>query len=136
MASSRTRRIRVVVADDAPDVRFVLKETLSLEDGFEVVGEAANGSDLLRLVDESRPDLILLDLAMPVLDGMAAIPEIRRRSPATVVVVLSGAYSLRRRPAMFEAGAHAFIEKGTPPSRIAERLRSVLASNTNHITHS
>ncbi|MBV8296744.1 MAG: response regulator, partial [Acidimicrobiia bacterium] len=75
--------IRVVLADDSDDVRDMLRMALEWDGRFDVVGEAGNGEEAVRLVSEHQPDAIFLDLVMPVLDGLKAIPRIRASSPET-----------------------------------------------------
>jgi PAS domain S-box-containing protein len=104
--------VGVVVADDTPDIRFLLRTALESDEGFAVLGEAADGAEAVRLVAELRPDAVVLDLAMPVMDGLEALAEIRRGSPATKVVVFSG-YSRDQAAAQaLELGAAAYLEKG------------------------
>jgi len=104
--------IGVVVADDAPDIRLLLRMVLESNDGFAVLGEAADGAEAVRLVAELRPDAVVLDLAMPVMDGLEALAEIRRRSPETKVVVFSGYGKDQAAARALELGAAAYLEKG------------------------
>ena len=110
---------RVVVADDAASMRELMRTLLSLEPDFEVVGQAGNGAEAVALVAELEPDLVVIDVSMPVLDGRAAIAQIRELQPATKVAVLSG----ERCP--LPAGADAHIEKGTPNDAVIAVLRSL-----------
>lgn len=82
--------IRVVLADDTPEYRQLLRIILEQGGSFEIVGEAANGEEAVRLSDTERPDVLVLDLAMPVLDGLETIPLVRACSPGTAIVVVSG----------------------------------------------
>ena len=109
---------RVVVADDAASMRELMRILLSLEPDFEVVGQAGNGAEAVALVSELEPDLVVIDVSMPVLDGRAAIAEIRRLQPRTKVAVLSGEQCLL-------PGADAHIEKGTPNDAVIAALRSL-----------
>jgi len=120
--------IRVVIADDVPDLRALLRTQLELEDGFDVVGEAADGRAAIDVVEETRPDCILLDLAMPVMDGLQAIPEIRRLGPGIVIVVLSGFEAATVAEAALDAGADVYLEKGASLATIAETLRDVCST--------
>jgi DNA-binding NarL/FixJ family response regulator len=110
---------RVVVADDAAGMRELMRTLLSLEPDFEVVGQASNGVEAIAQVTELMPDLIVIDLSMPVMDGLQAIHEIRRVSPRTWVAVLSG----ERGP--IPDGADEHIEKGTPNDDVVARLRKL-----------
>ena len=80
--------IRVVLCDDTRDIRLLLSLALELAGGFEVVGEAADGSEAIAQVTAHQPDVVLLDLAMPVLDGLQALPHIRERAPGSLVATL------------------------------------------------
>ena len=93
--------IRIVVADDHPVVRFGVKNMLENEPGFEVVGEAEDGASAITCVGAEKPDLVVLDLAMPGVGGVEALPQIRVASPTTAIVlsgpVLNSSGSLCRR---------------------------------------
>ena len=78
--------IRVVVVDDDSHLRDLFKMMLELEDGFEVVGEAGDGKAAISRVEECQPDLVMLDLEMPVMDGLEALPRILEAAPRTKVV--------------------------------------------------
>lgn len=105
-------RVRVVIADDVPEIRQLLRRVLTPSRGFLVVGEAVDGRTAVELAAALDPDALLLDLAMPVLDGLSAIPEIRRRSPRTKICVLSGYPSDDLALSASDLGAHAYLEKG------------------------
>ena len=75
-------QVRVLIVDDTPDIRMLLRFTLERHPGFVVVGEAGNGHEAHARAREQPPDLVLLDLAMPVMDGLAALPGLRRIVPA------------------------------------------------------
>jgi DNA-binding NarL/FixJ family response regulator len=106
-----SKPIRVLVADDTPDIRLLLRSSLGLNDAFEVVAEASDGVESIREAARHRPDVVILDLAMPLMDGLEAIPAIRRRSPDSKIVVLSVFPSERMAGAVLEAGADAYLEK-------------------------
>jgi len=110
---------RVVVADDAAGIRALLRTLLSLEPDFDVVGLACDGAEAVELVAKLEPDLVVIDVSMPVMSGLEAIKSIREISPTTRVAVLSG--ERRQLP----DGAHTQIEKGTPNEALIEALRKV-----------
>jgi CheY-like chemotaxis protein len=89
MAGGTSPKVRVLLVDDLPDIRLVMRLLLEADGRAEVVGEAADGAEAVRLARELHPDAIVLDLRMPGMDGVAALPLIRDASPGTVVVALS-----------------------------------------------
>ena len=125
MASDNGTPIRVLIADDTPDIRLLLRAALRMYPGFEIVAEAVDGAEAVKLTTEHQPDAVLLDLAMPVKDGLQAIPEIRISSPDTKILVLSGFTATEMRPEALRLGAHAYIEKGSPPDRLIATLRKL-----------
>jgi len=119
------RRIGLVLADDSTEIRLALRAFAQSLFGVDVVGEAADGAEAIRLVTECRPDVLLLDLAMPVLDGLQALPRIRQASPDTTVIVLSGYGRDQAAKQALAAGAHAFVEKGGSLHKLASLLQDL-----------
>ena len=119
--------IRVVLAEDQAMVRGALASLLGLEADIEVVGEAADGGQAVDLVRSTRPDIALLDIEMPVMDGIAAAAEIRGALPGCRVMILTtfGMPGYLRRA--MEAGASAFMVKDSPARELAAAIRRVLA---------
>ena len=120
-----TMAARVLLADDTPDIRALLRLVLSRQDDFEVVAEAADGSEAIEQARAHHPDVVLLDLAMPVMDGLEAIPGLRAAVPHCKIVVLSGFNASQMADEALRAGADAYIEKGTPPRRLLSELRRI-----------
>ena len=120
-------RLRVVLADDTKEYRELLLMILEQDGRFEIVGQAANGEEAVAVTEAERPDAIVLDLAMPVLDGLQAIPLLRAASPETAIVVLSGFARGQLDGEALARGASAYVEKGEAFSRIAETLLRVTA---------
>jgi signal transduction histidine kinase len=119
-------RHTALLADDVPELRRLLRQVLEWSDRFRVVAEAENGKVAIELAEKHQPDLVLLDISMPVLDGMAALPGLVRASPGSKIVILSGFEAPRlERPAL-EGGASAFIEKGVSPAELIDRLLAIL----------
>lgn len=117
---------RIVVVEDHPDVRSVISGLLSYEDQFEIVGEAADGAAGIAVTEREQPDVVLLDLAMPVMDGLTALPEIQKAAPAAKIVVLSGFGTDRTVHAAMRAGADAFLHKDADlPTNLVLVLRKV-----------
>ena len=113
LLSEPQARARDVIADDTPDVRALLRYTLDLDGRFEVVAQAADGIEAVEAVVNERPDAVVLDLAMPVLDGLEAITRILAASPTTRIVVLSGFDARQMADEAMRRGAHAYLEKGS-----------------------
>jgi DNA-binding NarL/FixJ family response regulator len=120
--------IRVLIIDDVPDLRAVIRLVIEADGRFEVVGEAGDGEEGVRLARALRPDVISLDIAMPKLDGMDAIPLIHEASPGVRIMVLSGFETDKMARQAIDRCATAFISKGVPPDEIVETLHDVYLS--------
>jgi YesN/AraC family two-component response regulator len=112
---------RVLIADDRPRSRDGLKALLAIWSEVEVVGEATNGQEAVRLVEKCRPEVVLMDAIMPVMDGLEATGVIKDRWPEVKVIVLTIHASYR--DDALAAGAEAFLIKGCPA---ADLLRAIL----------
>jgi DNA-binding NarL/FixJ family response regulator len=112
VVAARERPIRAVVIDDTRDIRELLSMVLT-RSGMEVVGEAGDGQAGVDVVRAQRPDVVLLDLAMPVMDGVEALPIIRELVPDARIIVLS-AFAGAVREQVLDWGADGYLEKGTP----------------------
>jgi DNA-binding NarL/FixJ family response regulator len=115
--------IRVLVCDDSDAFRALLRYTLQEDPGIEVVGEAADGMDAIEAAERLQPDVVLLDLTMPILDGMDAIPGVLERAPATQIVALSGWGADRMEQAALDRGAVAYVEKTDDVQAIRDAVR-------------
>jgi two-component system, NarL family, response regulator DesR len=122
--------IRVLLAEDQHLVRGALVALLALEDDLTVVADVADGRAAVAAAVEHAPDVALLDVEMPVMDGIAATAEIRARAPGTRVVILTtfGRPGYLRRA--MDAGASGFVVKDTEPERLADAVRRVCAGRT------
>jgi two-component system, NarL family, response regulator LiaR len=122
--------IRILLVDDHAVVREGLRAFLTLQDGFEIVGEAADGEEALERARELEPDVILMDLVMPRLDGVSAMRELRqsggRAAKARVIVLTSFLDDDRLLPAL-EAGAAGYLLKNSQPSELARAVRAAQA---------
>ena len=117
--------IRLLLVDDSADLRFLVRTAVESRGGFEVVGEAGDGRRAVELARELTPDVILLDLDMPSMGGLEALPLIREASPASKTVVLS---SFRREDYEGQAragGATGYLEKGITARRLVDELLAV-----------
>ena len=117
--------IRVAIADDHAVVRQGLRTFLELQDDVEVVGEAADGAEAVELVAATEPDVILLDLVMPRVDGIEAIKQIRARCPATRILVLTSFADDRTVLPAMRAGAAGYLLKDVQPPELVAAIRTV-----------
>ena len=115
---------RILLVDDHPLTREALASLLTQHD-FDVVGQAADGVEAIDLATELQPQLVLLDLSMPGLDGLAALPRLRAAAPGCEVVVLTASGTEDNLLAAIRAGAAGYLLKSEPPGRIVEFLRGV-----------
>jgi DNA-binding NarL/FixJ family response regulator len=118
---------RIVVCDDQPAYRQIVAMVLGLESDLEVVGEAGNGRQAVELVEQLKPEVLVLDIAMPVLDGLEALPLIRAASPETKVVMLTGVVGDGIRERALAGGAALFLEKGTDIQDVVRAVASLCA---------
>jgi two-component system, NarL family, response regulator LiaR len=117
--------IRVLIADDHAVVREGLRAFLVLQDDIEVVGEAADGEEAVEVTERTKPDVALVDLVMPRLDGIAAIRRIRHVSPDTRVVVLTSFVDEDKMLPAVRAGAVGYLLKDVQPQELVSTIRSV-----------
>jgi DNA-binding NarL/FixJ family response regulator len=116
---------RVLIVDDHPLTREALA-TLLAGSEFDVVGQASDGQEAISLAAELRPELVLLDLSMPGLDGLGALPRLRDAAPDCEVVVLTASGTEDNLLAAIRAGAAGYLLKSEPPDRIVEFLRGAV----------
>ena len=119
--------IRVLVVDDHAVVREGLRTFLELQDGIEVVGEAADGEQAVAQAAQLEPDVILMDLVMPRLDGIGAMRELRARSSPSRVIVLTSFLDDERLMPALQAGAAGYLLKDVEPAELARAVRSACA---------
>ena len=116
--------LRLLIVDDHPLTRDALASLLA-QHGFDVAGQAADGTEAIRLAAELSPDVILLDLSMPGLDGLDALPRLREAAPDCEVVVLTADGTEENLLAAIRGGAAGYLLKSEPPERIVEFVRGV-----------
>ena len=119
--------IRVLVVDDHAVVREGLRAFLELQDGIEVAGEAADGAEAVEAAERIRPDVVLMDLVMPRLDGLAAMRALRDRLPGVRVVVLTSFLDDNKILPALRAGAAGYLLKNAPPQEVARAVRAAHA---------
>ena len=117
---------RLLICDDVDDIRLLMRIAFEGDDDFEVVGEAANGEEGIRAARQLKPDAILLDLNMPVLGGLEALPQMRRAVPDAAIVIFSGFEEWSRGSQARRCGADAYIEKGTDVGEVLQLVKTVI----------
>src|SRR5262245_27779464 len=117
--------IRIAIADDHAIVRWAVRQMLEKSGQVEIVGETGNGAEAIALVERLRPDVLLLDLVMPVKDGFEVLNEVSAMAAPTKILVLTGhdmpAYGVRA----LEAGAHGVVQKSAEPENLLEAIQQV-----------
>ena len=131
MSATPPGRIRVLIADDQRVVREGLGMLVSLIDEVEVVGSASNGAEAVRLADAHRPDVILMDLRMPDVDGVAATADLRERLPSARVLVLTTYADDTAILSALRAGAVGYLTKDASAEQIETAIRAVHAGQTH-----
>ena len=130
MSSASAGRITVVIADDHPVVRQGLAVLLDVQDDIELVGEASDGDAAVRLTLEHVPDVLLLDLKLPGLDGLGVLNELRTRGVQTRVLVLTSGAGPTGPALALQAGAAGFLYKDVDPDALVRAIRSVHDGHT------
>lgn len=128
--SAGKQTIRVVLADDHDLVRSGIKALLDMVEGVEVVAEARNGQELVTLVQDVRPDVVMTDISMPGMDGITAIAEIHSRYPEVRLLVLSMYDTVDFVKRAVSNGACGYLMKDAPPFELEQALRSVMATGS------
>ncbi len=122
--------IRILVADDHPVVRDGLVAILSTQPDFEIVGEAANGLEVVKQVTTLQPDVVLLDLEMPELDGVEALKQLQEKNAAVRVIVFTAFDTDERILGAVQAGAQGYLLKGVPRDELFKAIRVVHAGGS------
>ena len=120
--------VDVYLCDDVPELRQLLRIILEEDPGLRVVGESGDAVIGIEEIAELQPNVVLLDLSMPGMDGLEALPLIRRAAPDTSVIVFSGFTEARMASLVLERGADRYIEKGEPLERVREAVRELTIS--------
>ena len=123
--NTQARRIRVAIADDHPIVRDGIRKLLNLEDDLEVVGEAGDGQQVLQLLQEYEPDVLLLDLRMPNMDGLAVMQTLQHSALKTRIIVLTASEDKNEFVQAMKLGCSGIVLKQTSPDLIVKSIRKV-----------
>ena len=124
-------RIRILIADDQAHVRKGLQAVLELEDDLEIVGTATNGLEAVGLAERLRPDVILMDLSMPHLDGAEAAQRIRDKGLPPLIIAMTTHSNPESRRRAERAGTVALIEKDAPDISLSQFIRSVYRASVS-----
>src|SRR4051812_23975347 len=119
------QRIKVLVVDDHPVVRKGLQSCLSRQDPIKLVGEASDGDEALKKARELAPDVILMDISMPRMNGLAVTETLRKESPNVKVLILSVHSNKEYIFRIIQAGAHGYVSKETPPQELVRAIECV-----------
>jgi len=119
------KSIRIVLADDHPIVRDGLRKLLSLEDDIEVVGEASDGREVVQVVQETNPDVLILDLRMPYMDGLATLQALQQIDRKVRVIVLTASEDKNEFVQAMKLGCSGIVLKQTAPELIVKSIRKV-----------
>ncbi|WP_329613133.1 response regulator transcription factor [Streptomyces brevispora] len=124
-----SRPVRLLIVDDDPLVRAGLTLMLGGAADIDIVGEGADGSEAAELVERLRPDVVLMDIRMPVMDGLTATEALRSRPDAPEIVLLTTFHADEQVLRAIRAGAAGFVLKDTPPAQIVDSVRRVAAGD-------
>jgi DNA-binding NarL/FixJ family response regulator len=123
-------KIKMLIADDQELILESLHIVLSMEEDFEIVGLAKNGEDAVKSCEQLQPDIVLMDINMPVMDGVAATAKIKERTPATKVIILTSYREVEYVLTALSHGAEGYLLKAIHPKELAAGIRVVHAGGT------
>jgi DNA-binding NarL/FixJ family response regulator len=127
-ATADTTITRIVLCDDVAALRAILREVLEDQPGFEVVGEVDNGSDAVQMILRLEPDVVLLDLSMPGMDGLETLTIIRQLAPGCAIIVFSGFGADRMAARAGELGADRYVQKGVELDVLCDVIAEVVSA--------
>jgi two-component system, NarL family, invasion response regulator UvrY len=123
-------RIRILLVDDHDLIRRNIRRLLAAQADFELVAEATNGMDAIRQAHEHQPDVILLDISLPELSGLAALPQIQKKAPKSRVLMVTNHDDAVVARASFSAGALGFLTKSDVSAQLAGAIRQVYGNQS------
>jgi len=126
MQAAPARSIRILIADDSPELRRGLRALIESRPGFKVCGKATDGAEVISQARELKPDLIILDLGLPDMDGFEAARRILQSSPAMPILMFSMHYSTQLVREAHKIGIRGYIEKGSSLDILFQGIEAVL----------
>lgn len=126
MAADERATIRVLLADDHPLIRKALRDTLEKEPDLEVVGEAGNGAEAVELTAQLRPDVVIMDVSMPVMNGVEATRRIKEADPLTLVLILTVVTDVNTIFNILQAGASGYLVKSIFGPEVVRTIRTLM----------
>ncbi len=123
-------KTRILIADDHAMLREGMRELLEQEKDFELVGEAADGEEAVKLAGELKPDIVIMDIVMPKLNGVEATKQIKQVSPATAILILTAYSDIRYIIGLLEVGACGYLLKNSPGKDVVKAVREIRAGES------
>ena len=134
-AGERARSIRVVIADDHPIVRDAIRKLLTLEDDIEIVGEASNGREVIEITETTDPDIVILDLRMPQMDGFTALEALQQMEKIPKVILLTASENGHEFIQAMKRGCAGIVLKHSASEVIVNSIRAVVAGERRLFSH-
>jgi len=123
-------KTKIIIADDHAMLREGMRELLEQEKDFELVGEAADGEEAVKLAGELKPDIVIMDIVMPKLNGVEATKQIKQVSPATAILILTAYSDIRYIIGLLEVGACGYLLKNSPGKDVVKAIREIRAGES------